>query len=156
MQRIAPVHTEHCPITFRAYLWKSWSSAFRVLELCFWGQKAVLLSSKSSAFAIKKWCTRCLKAMLLKAKRHAFGILENALLFSIVYKYSKTSFAPSKNGHRSQVWPCVLSAPKTVTGHRCDHVTFGHKTVTGHRCDHVTFGHKGGMKTPNAECKQRR
>jgi len=71
--------------------------------------RAVLLSLKSSAFVIKKLCTRCLEAMLSKAERHAFGILENVLLFSIVYKYSKTSFAPSK---------------KTVTGHRCDHVSF--------------------------------
>ena len=86
--------------------------------------RAVLLSLKSSAFVIKKLCTRCLEAMLSKAERHAFGILENALLFSIVYKYSKTSFAPSKK--RSQ-----------VTG-----VTM------------LPFGHKGEMKAKNAECKQ--
>ena len=62
--------------------------------------------------------------MLSKAERHAFGILENALLFSIVYKYSKTSFAPSKK--RSQ-----------VTG-----VTM------------LPLGHKGGENPKSAECKQ--
>ena len=82
--------------------------------------------------------------MLSKAERHAFGILENVLLFSIVYKYSKNYLRSLRK--RSQVTGVTMCplGPKTVTGHRCDHVTFGHKTVTGHRCDHVTFGHKGG------------
>ena len=135
MQRIAPVHTEHCPITFRAYLWKPWSSAFGVLELCFWGQKAMLLPSKSSAFAIKKWCTRCLKVMLLKAESNAFEgwktcfrhlgecvvvfnclqIFENflrALKKTVTgHRCDHVSSRP-QNGHRSQVWPCYLSTTR--------------------------------------------
>ena len=77
--------------------------------------------------------------MLSKAERHAFGILENVLLFSIVYKYSKNYLRSLRK--RSQVTGVTMCP-------------LGPKTVTGHRCDHVTFGHKGGENPKNAECKQ--
>ena len=77
--------------------------------------------------------------MLSKAGRHAFGILENALLFSIVYKYSKNFLRSLKK--RSQVTGvtmCPLGPKRSqVTG-----VTM------------LPLGHKGGENPKNAECKQ--
>ena len=129
---------------------------FGHVEHWLWKLEALTLHAQSSAFVIKKQCFRHRKAMFLLSKSYALGVLKQCFrrlkdmlsaswrmrcCFQLFTNIRKLPSRPQKHGHRSQVWPCVLSALKRsqVTG-----VTM------------LPFDHKGEMKAKNAEYKQRR
>ena len=102
-------HVEHWLWKLEALTLHSQSSAFVVLEHCFRCARAMLLPSKSYALGVLKQCFRRLKDMLSASWRMC-------CFFQSFTNILKTSFAPSK---------------KTVTGHRCDHVSS--RPQNGHR-----------------------